>query len=108
MTQGSNCIKTSPDETKLEKDYEFYHESIKYKGNQFFLQDRYFPLKVLGRGAFGIVLEALCLEGNKISYAIKVNMIEVISKSHHRENDKQKKEAYMLSSLNHKNIVKFE
>ncbi len=69
--------------------------------------------EVLGQGAFGKVIHALCKE-TKQDIAVKVNQILIHTKIIEKGNvneyeiDKLKGEASILKSLDHPNIVKFK
>ncbi|KAL4450847.1 hypothetical protein ABPG74_011689 [Tetrahymena malaccensis] len=91
----------SSDSTSPESDYLNFDfgDSEEKKFSNFFL-----PIKILGSGAFGKVVQAREIK-NKQEYAVKIIAKNNVSNG---EIDKLRKEARILSQLDHKNIVKFE
>ncbi|EAS01119.2 Serine/Threonine kinase domain protein (macronuclear) [Tetrahymena thermophila SB210] len=91
----------SSDSTSPESDYLNFDfgDSEEKKFSNFFL-----PIKILGSGAFGKVVQAREIKTKK-EYAVKIIAKNNVSNG---EIDRLRKEAKILSQLDHKNIVKFE
>ncbi|KAL4495008.1 hypothetical protein ABPG72_015708 [Tetrahymena utriculariae] len=91
----------SSDSTSPESDYLNFDfgDSEEKKFSNLFL-----PIKILGSGAFGKVVQAREIK-TKEEYAVKIIAKNNVSNG---EIDRLRKEAKILSQLDHKNIVKFE